>query len=58
MEEKLWYMVSVPYEDFVAGIKAQHDLELIKKFVISGSAYASSELYEILGIEKEEPEND
>lgn len=57
MEEK-WYMVSVPYEYFVAGIKAQHDLELIKKFLISGAAYASSELYAILGIEKEEPEND
>ena len=57
MEEK-WYMVSVPYEDFVAGIKAQHDLELIKKFLISGAAYASSELYEILGIEKEDTNND
>lgn len=52
------HYVSVPYEDFVAGINAQHDLELIKKFLISGAAYASSELYAILGIEKEEPEND
>ena len=57
MEEKL-YMVSVPYEDFVAGIKAQHDLELVKKFLISGAAYASSELYTILGLEKEESDND
>ena len=52
MDEKLVY---VPYGDFVDGVMAQADLELIRAMIAEGGQYCSDAIRVALGIpEKKE----
>ena len=51
MDEK---MVCVPYGDFVDGVMAQADLELIRAMITDGGEYCSKGVRAALGLPKEE----
>ena len=53
MNEK---MVYVPYGDFVDGVMAQADLELVRAMITEGGQYCSDAVRAALGIPKEKEE--
>lgn len=54
MEEK---MITVPYGDFIDGVKALTDLESIRAMITNGREYASDAVMAVLGLEKKECQN-
>ena len=58
MGDKEELMITVPYDDFVCGIQALRILISARKMLESGDAYASVGLKAILGIKKEDGDND
>ena len=58
MGDKEKLMITVPYDDFVCGIQALRILISARQMLKSGDAYASVGLKAILGIKKEEGDND
>lgn len=55
MEDK---MITVPYGDFVDGIQAMADLDSIRAMVNNGSAYCSTEIMAVLGLEEKDDGTD
>ncbi len=49
MEDRI---VTVPYEDFVDGMKAVADLDSIRVLITSGTAICLDDIKPILGLEK------
>ena len=58
MGDKEKLMITVPYDDFVCGIQALRILISARQMLNSGDAYASVALKAILGIKKEDGDND
>lgn len=45
-------MVTVPYGDFVDGMKAMADLDAIRAMITGSGEYASKAVMSVLGLEK------
>ena len=58
MGDKEKLMITVPYDDFVCGIQALRILISARQMLNSGDAYAAIALKAILGIKKEDGDND
>lgn len=56
--EKEELMVTVPYDDFIAGIEALRIIVSARQMLKSGDAFASVGLKAILGIKKEDDDKD
>lgn len=44
------HCICVPYGDFVDGVQAMSDLDSIRALLKNGGAYASDDIYAVLGI--------
>ncbi len=47
------FMISVPYDDFVAGLQALRVLISIRQMIKNANSYASSDIKAVLGFKEE-----